>query len=179
MVCKGISYFLHRPRTANPSYHLYSHLVSCLTLSLSKCSPVSPLTIRSQFPSHMPLFSSRITPSHHHLSVCYCNSSTLLLFFCYFLFPPFSHSFSPPLPLRFFIFFFFFSKTFCPLPKGGGTVWWTWIARNKSVYRSVVVSLALPLWSSAESKVFIKRNLPNLPLLPHQNDRCSTIPLTW
>lgn len=109
-MCKGISYFLHRPRTANPSYHLYSHLVSCLTLSLSKCSPASPLTIRSQFPSHMPLFSSRITPSHHHLSVCYCNSSTLLLFFCYFLFPPFSHSFSPPLPLRFFSSSFFFLR---------------------------------------------------------------------
>lgn len=59
----------------------------------------------------------------------------------------------------------FFQSLFS-LPKGEVWVWWTWRARNKSVYRSLDVSLALPLWSSAENKVFIKRNLPNLPLLP-------------
>lgn len=137
------------------------------------------------------LYSPSITPSYHHLSVCIPDSSTLLLFFCS-LFPWF-HLFPPPLlPLSSLLLFFF--EPVSPHPKGEAWAWWTWRGRNKSVYRFVDVSLALPLWSSAENKVFIKRNLPNLlpyplpfpslsaplsPLLVNGEPVSGTCPSSW
>lgn len=144
--------------TVNPLYYLCCRLPSYLTLSLTKSSPTPLLTISSLCTTHTSLFSPPITPScHHHHSVRVTDSPTLLLIFCS-LFPWF-HLFLPPLLPPFIPLSIFFRKSFhTPREKHRFDKHW----ESGTNHWFVDVFLALPLWLSAENKVFIKRNLPNL-----------------